>query len=291
MKINQIEIEHIERLNDVQLTKLLHSLLQIELKKNGIDGSAFVPFNITTGDGGDDGRVQWINEKGKTKWLKNRFCLFQNKATPLGPTACYEEILKPIEKDKPRKLKSRVEELVTSGGCYVLFINKNLNTELKQERIDKFREAIKNSGFGNYNTIQIEVYDTNSIKDWVNENIGSVTLVQEFNGITRPGFRLWDQWEKTLEGANTPYQRNDIINQYIQNIYESLEQKKPIRIIGHSGLGKTRLVLEAFRKNTSDPNIVALQKQLVYFEVGINGSLQDLSNYILSHTDCKSRTS
>jgi hypothetical protein len=285
MKINQIEIEHIDRLNDVQLTKLLHSLLQIELKKNGIDGSVFVPFNITTGDGGDDGRVQWSDEKEKTKWLKNRFCLFQNKATPLGPKACYEEILKPIEKGKQRKLKDRVKELVCSDGCYVLFINKNLNTQLKQERIDKFREAIKDSGFANYDTIQIEVYDTNSIKDWVNENIGTVSLVQEFNGITRPGFRLWEQWKITLEGANTPYQKNEIIEQHTQNIYESLEQKRPIRIIGHSGLGKTRLVLEAFRKKTTDPNIEALQRQLVYFEIGINGSLQDLSNYILSHTD------
>lgn len=285
MNINQIGIEHIERLNDVQLTKLLHSLLQIELKKNGIDGSAFVPFNITTGDGGDDGRVQWANRKDDTYWLKNRFCLFQNKATPLGPSACYEEILKPKEKDEPRKLKPRIEELVAANGCYVLFINKNLNTELKQERIDKFREAIKDAGFDNYETLQIEVYDTNSIKDWVNENIGSVTLVQKFNNISRPGFRLWEEWEQTLEGSDTPYQRNDIIDQHIQNIYESLAKRKPIRIIGHSGLGKTRLVLEAFRKKEDDPDILALQKQLVYFEIGINGDLKDLSNYIISHTN------
>lgn len=285
MNINQIDIEHIERLNAVQLTQLLHSLLQIELKKNGIEGTAFVPFNITTGDGGDDGRVQWTNGKDDTFWLKNRFCLFQNKATPLGPSACYEEILKPKEKDKPRELKLRIEELVAANGCYVLFINKNLNTELKQERIDKFREAIKDAGFDNYENLQIEIYDTNSIKDWVNENIGSVTLVQKFNNISRPGFRLWEEWEQTLEGSYTPYQRNNIINQHIENIYESLTKRRPIRIIGHSGLGKTRLVLEAFRKKENDPDILALQKQLVYFEIGLNGDLKDLSNYIISHTN------
>lgn len=285
MNINQIEIEHIERLNDVQLTKLLHSLLQIELRKNGIDGTAFVPFNITTGDGGDDGRVQWINGKEKTNWLKNRFCLFQNKATPLGPTACYEEILKPKENNKPRQLKPRIEELVSANGCYVLFTNKNLNTELKQERIDKFREAIKEAGFDNYNTLQIEVYDTNSIKDWVNENIASVTLVQKFNHISRPGFRLWEEWEQTLEGSDTPYQSNDVIHQHIQNIYDSLSKRKPIRIIGHSGLGKTRLVLEAFRKREDNPDIEALQKQLVYFDLALNGDLAELSKYIISHAN------
>lgn len=178
-----------------------------------------------------------------------------------------------------------IQELVQNDGCYVLFINKDLNTKLKKDRILEFRRAIKDAGFQNHDTLKIEIYDTNSIKDWVNENIGTVTLVQEFNGITRPGFRLWKQWEQTLEGAKTPYKRNDIIDQHIQNIYDSLEKNKPMRIIGHSGLGKTRLALEAFRKNIAYPKAEVLQKQLVYFEIGVNGSLQDLSNYILNHTN------
>lgn len=285
MKINQIEIEHIERLNDVQLTKLLHNLLQIELVTNGLDGKAFVPFNITTGDGGDDGRIQWTGIKQNTNWLKAQFCLFQNKATKLDPAQCYEEMLVSKKEGEDRKLKPMIQQLVQNDGCYVLFINKDLNTKLKNDRIVEFRRAIKDAGFQNQDILKIEIYDTNSIKDWVNENIGTVTLVQEFNGITRPGFRLWEQWEKTLEGAKTPYKRNGIINQHIQNIYDSLEQNKPIRIIGHSGLGKTRLALETFRDNTVDPKAEVLQKQLVYFEIGVNGSLQDLSNYILNHTN------
>ena len=283
MKINQIEIEHIERLNDVQLTKLLHNLLQIELETNGLDGKAFVPFNITTGDGGDDGRVQWTGVKQNTNWLKAQFCLFQNKATKLDPAQCYEEMLVSKKEEEERKLKPMIQELVQNDGCYVLFTNKDLNTKLKNARIVEFRRAIKDAGFQNHDTLKIEIYDTNSIKDWVNENIGTVTLVQEFNGITRPGFRLWEQWEKTLEGAKNPYKRNDIIDQHIQNIHDSLEQNKPIRIIGHSGLGKTRLALEAFRKNTTNPKAEVLQKQLVYFEIGTNGALQELSNYIISH--------
>lgn len=285
MNINHIGIEHIERLNDVQLTKLLHILLQIELNKNGIDGSAFVPFNITTGDGGDDGRVQWTNAKENTKWLKNRFCLFQNKATKLAPGQCYEEILLPKKDGEYRKLKPMVQELVESDGCYVLFINKNLNTKLKDDRITEFRRAIEDAKFANHDTLNIEIFDTNSIKDWVNENIASVTLVQEFNNISRPGFILWEEWERTLEGSDTPYQRNDIINQHIQNILESLSKRKPIRIIGHSGLGKTRLVLEAFRKRVDNPDIEALQKQLVYFDLASMGDLPELSKYIISHTN------
>jgi hypothetical protein len=283
MRINQVEIEHIERLNDVQLTKLLHTLLQIELQKNSINVAAFVPCNITTGDGGEDGRVQWVSEPDDTKWLKNRFCLFQTKATTLGPSACYEEILKPKIQGKHRELKPQIEELVKANGCYILFTNKNLNKNKKQFRIDKFREAIKDTGYANYVTLRIEVYDTNSIKDWVNENIGTVTIVQKFNEISRPGFKIWIEWEKTFEDSNIPYKKNEIINSHFDSIYESLEHRRPIRIIGHSGLGKTRLTLEAFRNSETNPDIESLQKQVVYFEIGIDGKLEDLNQYIISN--------
>ncbi|AEA43059.1 hypothetical protein [Fluviicola taffensis] len=286
MNINEIDIKHIEHLTDIQLSKLLHTLLQIELQKNDIQGSVLVPFNITTGDGGDDGRVQWDGGIESTKWLKQRFCIFQNKATTLGPTACYEEILKPkIEVGgivQPRQLKDRVEELIDSDGCYILFTNKNLNSELKAERILNFRRAIEDSGKPNFDTIQIEVYDSNTIKDWVNENISTVTLVQGFNDISRPGFRTWDEWQASLIGSEVSFKTNEKTIQNINAIIDSVKSKKPIRIIGHSGIGKTRLVLEAFR--SENDVIEALRKQTVYFEIGINGELKDIANYITSHT-------
>lgn len=305
MHINEVNINHIERLSDIQLTELLYTLLRIELQKNQLDGKSFVPFNITTGDGGEDGRIHWSNGPERIKWFPNRLCLFQNKATVLTPEACFEEILKPVIKKNKKKsveekagqknidknktdttkrvLKERVAEIVESNGAYILFTNYNLNTQQKDERIKKFREAIKLAGYSNYNTLIIDVYDTNTIKDWVNENIAAITLVQKFNEITRDGFQTWDEWKMRLSGSEIPFKYNDKNKQYINTIIGSVQKKSPLRIIGHSGIGKTRLVLEAFNNESNDKNIQALKDQLVYFELNINGNLAYLVNYIISH--------
>ncbi|MBK6543786.1 MAG: hypothetical protein IPG12_00650 [Saprospiraceae bacterium] len=278
MHINEIEIEHIGRLDAINLTKLLHHLLNIELSNNKISGKALVPFNITTGDEGNDGKVEWSDGPTDTKWLKSRYCVFQNKATNLGPGACYEEILLPEIKGRPRKLKHEIEKLINKSGCYVLFNNKNLNDTLINKRIQKIRAALKDAGIKNSDDIKIEVYDNNSIKDWVNENIGSVAFVQDLNDIRRlEGFRTWNEWAKTLEGAEVKYQRDATIDNNLSAIIDSIIIGKPFRLIGHSGLGKTRLALEAFRQ------IEFMRTQVLYFEIGINGQLVDLTNFIISN--------
>ena len=138
------------------------------------------------------------------------------------------------------------------------------------------------TGFGvfvsNSDDIKIEVYDNNSIKDWVNENIGSVAFVQDLNDIRRlEGFRTWNEWAKTLEGAEVKYQRDATIDNNLSAIIDSIIIGKPFRLIGHSGLGKTRLALEAFRQ------IEFMRTQVLYFEIGINGQLVDLTNFIISN--------
>ncbi len=277
MTINEVKIEHIERLKDIQLTELMKHLIQTELTNNEIGGDVFVPLNITTGDAGDDGKVTWENQKEKTKWLKNRYCLFQNKATELGPTACYEELLRTEFAGKQRELKAEIEKLVRANGCFVLFTNKNLNTTLKEGRINKFREAIRDAGFDNHNTIEIKIYDNNSIKDWVNENMSSIILVQKMNDIHRIPFLNWEEWKATLESSDVIYVSDETIDKSIKNLIFQIKENKTARLIGHSGLGKTRLALEALSKE------IGLQKQCLYYELGVHGNLIDLMGFLMSN--------
>ena len=277
MKINEVRIEHVGRLKDVQLTELMGHLIQTELANQEIEGDVFVPLNITTGDAGDDGRVIWKNQKEQTKWLKSRYCLFQNKATELGPKACYEELLKTEVSGKKRALKKEIENVVKANGCFVLFTNKNLNTKLKEDRIAEFRRAIKDAGFSNFDTFKIEVYDTNSIKDWVNENMASVILVQKMNDIHRIPFLNWKEWKATLEGSDIEFVSDDTIENNIENIIIKLKDVQPVRLIGHSGLGKTRLALEATGRK------IGLKKQCLYYELGIHGNLADFMGFIMSN--------
>ncbi len=279
--MNEIDIEHINRLTDIQLSKLLHTLIKLEAEKNNLqDWDGIVPFNITTADAGSDGRIQWNGTPPTTKWLKNKFTIFQNKATDLFPSDCVEEILETAKVGQPqRKLKAQIEKVVKANGCYTLFTNRQIVDNGKDLRIAKFREAIQLAGEPNYETFQIIIHDSNSIKNWVNDYIAAVTLVQEFNGIHRPlGFKVWDKWEETSKSKETKYQSNDIVLANIKLIQDSIITERVIRVTGQSGLGKTRLVLEAFRNSV-------LQKSIVYYDLAGMPSIAEIKTYLISSQD------
>lgn len=278
--LNKIDIKHINNLSDIQLSQLLHILIRLEAEKYNLqEWDESVPFNITTGDAGSDGRIQWNGIPATTRWLKNPFTIFQIKATDLTPSKCSDEILLKVKKGSPRKLKSQIEKVVRENGCYILFTNKSIVDKGKHERIINFRKAIKLAGEVNHATFQILVYDSNSIKDWVNEYIAAVTLVQEFNGVHRPqGFIEWKKWEKLSKAMNNPFQSDDTVKNNILLIQKSIKSEKVIRLTGHSGLGKTRLILETFR----DTN---LQNSVVYINLEGSSEIKDIKNYILSYQD------
>lgn len=76
----------INSLNDVQLTQLLKELLHAEAFRFGLaQNTVEVALNITTGDGGEDGRISWKDGPESTDYIPNRLTLFQNKATDMVP--------------------------------------------------------------------------------------------------------------------------------------------------------------------------------------------------------------
>lgn len=281
--INQVTIEQINHLTDLPLSKVLHALLLAEAEKykfTNYDRS--VAFNITSGDGGNDGKMVWTGSPAQTNRLKKQSSLFQNKATELIPSKCFEEILLPEEDNKPRKLKVEVEKIVDAHGSYILFTNKSITDSNKATRIAEFRRAMQVAGKTNHATLNIEVFDANTIKDWVNEHSSVVTLVQKLNDIHRPlGFRTWDELNIDIKADETPYQNTTVIDSNIQLIQSSIDSEKVIRIIGHSGLGKTRLILEAFRDK--DATSKALNQQFVYYDVGASANVGEIYNYVVSH--------
>lgn len=281
--INEITIEHIQSLKDIQLSKLLLRLLEIESAKYSLlTPDILVPFNITTSDGGNDGHIKWDSGPDRTKHLQNRYIVFQNKATDLGPSKCYEEILVTKKENQSlRELKPSVKRVVEASGSYTLFTTQALNENQKLERTKKFREAIRDAGHANYITFQIEIYDANKIKDWTNEFIEAVTMVQEFNGISRPlSFRTLDELKTHSKIEDTPFQINESTTSYIDLIQSEIISAKAVRIFGHSGLGKTRLVYEALKPTTTGHSKII---GIIYYDLGLVSDPSALTNYIISH--------
>jgi hypothetical protein len=268
----RIESSDIKDLNAIQLTKLLKLLLFLEARSSGIAERAVeVALNITVRDGGEDGRIQWEGDPPETSFLPLRLVQFQNKATnKMSCAACTNEIL-----NQDGSMKHMVEEVLDSGGAYILFTTQKLNKGQKAKRITRIRAKLAELGKEYAYTAIIDIYDASKIEGWVNKYIPAIVAV--LNWVGKPwdrGLKTWEDW-----GQHSEYQRFSFVvdkqrEEAIKNIRDLLNNhQKCARIIGLSGMGKTRLSFETFRNldNTDD-----LSKRVVYMDAKANVAVQGL---------------
>ena len=120
----------------------------------------------------------------------------------------------------------------------------------------------------------IDFYDANLIVDWTNEYFSAAVYVLEACGEGQIlGLQTWEHWSHY--DANDKYQfvSDEQIKTYIEQLrsfFLGHAVKKIARLVGLSGLGKTRLALEAFRPPTdpsADPIGAALGLGVVYVRV------------------------
>jgi hypothetical protein len=247
MTLNEITHENIKNITPEQLTKLLHSLLKHECTKYKIPlESIHVPRNITVGDGGEDGRVKWENHVEKTNFIPNRYTVFQNKAVKaFSSQDCVNEII-----DKEDQVKSQVRDVLLNGGSYVLFITLELNQKQKDQRIQAMGNALNKKNLYD-KSCNIKIYSASEIATWVNEFPSIVFQVKGWCRESIPeGIKTYDQWGKSID-KNDDYvdflDRNGVST--VDKIKNYLNQsQQAIRIIGNSGLGKTRMVYQIFQE-------------------------------------------
>jgi len=257
----EVQSQDIAELNDLNLTRLLKILLHLEAKSAGIAERAVeVALNINVADGGEDGRIEWINGPDSTDFLPSRLVQFQCKATDMGIADCANEIV-----DRLGNLKRMVEQALNQGGSYILFTTQELNGQQKTERINAIRAKLNKLGKPYSNKVVIKIYDASKIQGWANRYIPAITAV--LNWVGRPlvnGLYTWDEWEKFDENQLFKYVSDQSRNSAIESLRILLVQpRKCARIIGLSGLGKTRLALEVCRGHQGDDEF---NKRVVYID-------------------------
>ncbi|RKO72130.1 hypothetical protein D7322_08550 [Sphingobacterium puteale] len=283
MKINQITYQEIELLGDLALSKLLLSLLNNEARKYKFTGitDVIVPLKINVADGGDDGRVKCANT-GESQYICNNFSIFQNKATDLSPSSIYSEFFRidsPPQGEvvasegvlgKPAiprqlELKDKIKEVLDEGGQYIFFIGHGYNSSLKQRRLQEAHRALNDYNdlhSTRYTPDQVRILEANDIANWTNDFIQSVIFVQSENGIERiQGLKTLSELKDYSEIYEIKFHSNSELDQHIKQIQITISQDRGVlRIIGHSGLGKTRLVYEAIKASGA-------LSEAVYFDI------------------------
>lgn len=226
------------------LVMLLERLLENELSANGIPlSSGYVSLDINVRDGGEDALVEWKNGASATDRLPRRRCLFQSKSGSLTKKQFTDEL---FQESSRTTLKERVKANFDSDGAYVLFYSGTCVGAAKAARIKDMKAALQ--AFYPDKELEIQIYDCSDIARWAHRFLSATTFLLR---LARKGgldnFRDWDDLSG-LEANRNKFVENDQTKDFVALIRSSVGQPKTVlRIVGRSGLGKTRVAFEAFR--------------------------------------------
>ena len=245
----EITGEHITVLDTPDFVKLLDRLLTAEAKANGIPLEGIhVSTNVNARDWGVDGSIEWQQGPDHTDYLPCRHVAFQLKNKKVSPSEAAAEVLQGPRSDAPGVPKEQVKRAIQNRGCYVVLCSRRYVHKEIQRREDSIRQALRGAGLP-VDDSQVQFRDADATARWVNDHPPVAVWVKE---LTEPGtvgpFRSWDHWNSRSEHNRTPWVDDGRLAPLQKRLVEQANEPQGVlHVFGLSGVGKTRLVLEAFR--------------------------------------------
>lgn len=253
--ILEVTAEDINRLNDVQLPRLLEHLLHAEKRVLHLDeGVVVVSHEVRSPDEGIDG--EWVLELESNETFPEAVpvevrnfipapqVIYQCKATDMGPSECAHEVV-----DRNGKIKSAIRERMQGsvGKCaYVIACTQSVgNQERLNKRIESCKGALTKGGVSDP---KVGFLDAESLALWANRHLTARRLVLRLVGRELTAMlSLVEDWARQPDVRDFPFCINVALANIISNIRtELIGTEKIIRVTGDSGLGKTRLLYEIF---------------------------------------------
>lgn len=252
----EITGDDVQRLNDADLRTLVTRLATAELAAQKLPISC-----VTAGghqdapDGGVDVRVASNTNFTNADFVPRRSTGFQVKKPNMSATAIRAEM-------RPKgRLREVISALANEGGSYIIVSAQGSTADKPlQERKSAMRRAL--GRLKTASQLHTDFYDRDRIAAWVNQYPGVAAWVRERAGRQTSGWRAIGNWTDSRVGLETEYlsdaktcliderssDREELaLEAGIKRIRDSL--RKPgstVRLIGLSGLGKTRLVQALF---------------------------------------------
>lgn len=232
--------EHIEHINETLFPKLLRRLLHAEACTHGvpIDG-IHVAGNTKARDGGEDGRIEWRGGADRTPNLPCRLNQFQLKAGDVKPAQAGKDVV------RGGKVQPMVGAVLEAGGHYRLLCTRRYTRQAIENRVQRIREALRGTGVL-IDDGQITVWDADQIADWVNQHPAVAIWAKERTQLGTVGpFRSWTYWARHPDHDNSPWVPDERLSKLRDRMRELERLQRILRLVGLSGIGKSRLALEA----------------------------------------------
>jgi hypothetical protein len=260
----EISGNDISSLGDADLRYLVFRLATAEVRAEGYPLSC-----VTAGgdqdaaDGGLDVRVECPTDITNPDFVPRRLTGFQVKKPDMSAAAIRDEM-------RPNGvLRDVIKELADASGAYLIVSAQgSVADKPLARRRQPIREAL--SDLPNAAQLHTDFYDRDRIATWVNEYPGIAAWVRSRVGRALSGWSGIGDWGGRGNGNLKPYLYNDnaclidgrsrdskhvTITEGITRLRTALRTPRQcIRLIGLSGVGKTRLVQALFEQNVgNDP--------------------------------------
>ncbi|TCK71599.1 hypothetical protein [Acidipila rosea] len=247
--------QDISLLSDEDLRTLVGRLCEAELRRLGLS-----PLCATWGgnqnavDGGVDVRVTLGESAPLGAAFARPNAVYQVKAEDMPRGKILAE-MKPDGTVRPSIL-----ELAAAGGSYIIVSSKGSASDFAlADRRRAMHDAV--AGIANCDDLYLDFYDRDRLATWVRDHAGIVTWVRVRIGRPISGWRPYDDWAASREGLAGTYLIDDSLRirgvgsrgegesivQGMGRLRRTLAAERGVvRLVGLSGVGKTRLVQALF---------------------------------------------
>lgn len=273
MSAFEVTKEMVGRVTDEQLRQLLRRLLEAEARVRHIPLSTIaVGGNQNAADGGVDASIHWAGLPDPDSWLPRHMIYFQSKAEAMARAKLLTE-MRP--KGVPRPIFA---ELAAAGGAYIVFSSDDPSKSGFDARIEAMRDAIADVPDGD--KIALDFYGADKIARWTNAHPGVALWLLEQIGRPLAGWRGYGAWSApdsagqlylfddtaraTIEGRELPMRDAVAAMRQVLSAGGGV-----VRLIGLSGMGKTRLAEALFDDRLDGPAALP-QERAVYGDAGLD---------------------
>lgn len=246
----------VAQLNDSDLRELVGRLCEAELVTRGLSPDAVTwGGNQTAADGGLDVRVALPISTAIDGFVPRPSTGFQVKTPDMRRTAILTE-MRPAGAIRPV-----IQDLADQEGAYVIVSSHGSTADSALlSRRNAMREAL--ATVANADQLHTDFFDRTRLATWVRLHPGLITWVKEKVGRALVGWRPYASWSGAAESVDAEYlldeklrlhlgKHKDIPARPVAGAIDELrdELARPgtmVRLVGLSGVGKTRLVQALF---------------------------------------------
>jgi hypothetical protein len=261
----EITGNEISELNDSDLRSLVGLLCEADLRINNLPTAGVTcGGNQDAKDGGLDVRVELVTALDPQGFIPRAVTGYQVKK----PDMPRSEIIK--EMCPKGELRPVIRALADSGGAYIIVSSTGSTTDTALgDRRKAMVEAVGHPDIAA--KLKLDFYDRNRLAGWVRCHPSLVLWVREKIGKPFQGWRPFDNWANALCGLQEEYLLDEDLRLHDGTALSSdgltvvvginrlraflLRPASSIRLVGLSGVGKTRLLQALFDDRVGEKSL------------------------------------